>query len=42
MVWDLPGGGWLPGTLVDLAGSERNEDSKWHDADRRKESAQVP
>eukprot|EP00992_Anisonema_acinus_P011699 TRINITY_DN7614_c0_g1_i1.p1 TRINITY_DN7614_c0_g1~~TRINITY_DN7614_c0_g1_i1.p1 ORF type:complete len:520 (+),score=130.82 TRINITY_DN7614_c0_g1_i1:61-1560(+) len=28
-------------TLVDLAGSERNEDSQWHDAERRKESAQI-
>lgn len=28
-------------SLVDLAGSERNQDTFWHDADRRKESAQI-
>eukprot|EP00667_Euglena_gracilis_P006813 EG_transcript_6873 len=28
-------------SLVDLAGSERNEDSFWHDADRRKEGAKI-
>lgn len=28
-------------TLVDLAGSERNEDSMYHDADRRKECAEI-
>jgi kinesin family protein 2/24 len=28
-------------SFVDLAGSERNEDTMWHDADRRKESAQI-
>ncbi|KAJ1452097.1 P-loop containing nucleoside triphosphate hydrolase protein [Pelagophyceae sp. CCMP2097] len=36
---DLAGGGSL--TLVDCAGSERNHDSMYHDADRRKESAEI-
>jgi len=33
------GGGLL--TLVDLAGSERKEDSMYHDAERRKEAAEI-
>ena len=28
-------------TLVDLAGSERKEDSMYHDAERRKEAAEI-
>ena len=28
-------------TLVDCAGTERKEDSMWHDADRRKEGAEI-
>ena len=35
-------GGRLPIlTLVDCAGTERKEDSMWHDADRRKEGAEI-
>ncbi|KAK7250022.1 microtubule binding protein [Aureococcus anophagefferens] len=36
---DFPGGGSL--TLIDCAGSERSKDSMYHDAQRRKESAEI-